>query len=340
MVLFLPIVASALAVLIAFLYSNRIYVLQYSLGLHTDLVHPRAAYRKVPWNQGPALEVLPLAKRPPNIVIILADDLGMNDVSAHGGGLGADGVPTPNIDGIARDGVRFDQGYAGSAICTVSRAALLTGRYPWKFGLEFTPTPGALARVAGSLYNDGSRSRPAIIDHEAAKGVKDFNYLGLPSSEVTMAASLQGLGYHTMHIGKWHLGSTAEMRPSNRGFNETLFLESGLYLPESDPRVVNSKQDFDPIDRFLWPNMRFGVSFNGGGWFEPDQYLTDYFTAEAVAAIGRNKHRPFFLYLAHWGVHSPLQASRADYDALAAIPDHRLRVYAAMVRLLGLGVRV
>jgi uncharacterized sulfatase len=273
-----------------------------------------------------------LAQRPPNIIFILVDDLGINDVSTHGGGLTADGVPTPNIDAIAREGVRFDQGYAGSAVCTVSRAALMTGRYPWRFGVEFTPTPGAMSRVAAALYTDNKRANPVLIDKVAAGDAKDFNDLGMPPSEITLAEALKERGYHTMHIGKWHLGSTPEMRPGNQGFDESVFMESGLYLPQNDPRVVNSKQEFDPIDKFLWPNMRFGVSYNAGKWFEPNKYLTDYFTDEAVTAIRRNKNQPFFLYLAHWGVHTPLQASKEDYDALAHIPDHRRRVYAAMVR--------
>jgi uncharacterized sulfatase len=208
----------------------------------------------------------------------------------------------------------------------------MTGRYPWRFGVEFTPTPGAMARVAGTLYADPDRIRPVIVDQAKASQARDFNDLGMPASEQTVAELLKPSGYHTIHIGKWHLGSTPEMRPNKQGFDESLFMESGLYLPEKDPRVVNSKQDFDPIDKFLWPNMRFGVSYNAGPWFEPNQYLTDYFTDEAVSAIQHNKHQPFFLYLAHWGVHTPLQASRADYDALANIPDHRRRVYAAMVR--------
>jgi uncharacterized sulfatase len=154
----------------------------------------------------------------------------------------------------------------------------------------------------------------------------------MPPSEQTIAELLKPRGYHNIHIGKWHLGSTPEMRPNNQGFDETLFMESGLYLPVNDPGVVNSRQDFDPIDKFLWPNMRFGVSYNGGKWFEPSKYLTDYYTDEAVTAIKRNKNRPFFLYLAHWGVHTPLQASKADYDSLPNITDHRQRVYAAMVK--------
>jgi uncharacterized sulfatase len=313
-------------------YLNRIYLLQYSLGWYTDIRFPREANRPVPWMAGPATAEQPPAQRPPNIIVILADDMGINDVSTHGGGHTAEGVPTPSIDSIARDGVRFDQGYAGSAVCTVSRAALLTGRYPWRFGVEFTPTPGAMGRVAGALYADPDRLYPVVVDKELAGQAKDFNDLGMPASEQTVAELLKPRGYHTIHIGKWHLGSTPEMRPNNQGFDESLFMESGLYLPENDPNVVNSKQDFDPIDKFLWPNMRFGVSYNAGKWFEPSKYLTDYFTDEAVTAIKRNKNRPFFMYLAHWGVHTPLQASRADYDALPNIPDHRRRVYAAMVR--------
>ena len=313
-------------------YANRLHILKYSLGWYTDIRFPRDANRPVPWMAGPAAADRPVAQRPPNIIVILADDLGINDVTTHGGGYAAQGAPTPAIDSIAREGVRFDQGYAGAAVCTVSRAALLTGRYPWRFGVEFTPTPGAMARVAGALYADPDRLYPVIVDPQKAGQARDFNDLGMPASELTVAELLKPRGYHTIHIGKWHLGSTPEMRPNNQGFDETLFMESGLYLPENDANVVNSKQDFDPIDKFLWPNMRFGVSYNGGKWFEPGKYLTDYFTDEAVTAIQRNRNRPFFLYLAHWGVHTPLQAAKADYDALPNIPDHRRRVYAAMVR--------
>ena len=321
-----------LLALLGILYANRIYLLEYSLGWYTDILHPRAPYSPVPWMDGPSQANQPISKRPPNIIIILADDLGINDVTTNGGGRAAEGVPTPNIDSIAHDGVRFDQGYAGAAVCTVSRAALMTGRYPWRFGVEFTPTPGAMARVAGALYTDPNRLEPVIVDEEKAAAAKSFNDLGMPASEITVAEALKARGYHTLHIGKWHLGSTPEMRPNNQGFDETLFMESGLHLPVNSPDVENSRQDFDPIDKFLWPNMRFGVSYQGGSWFEPSKYLADYFTDEAINAIHKNKNRPFFLYLAHWGVHAPLQASKADYDALSHIPDHRRRVYAAMIR--------
>jgi arylsulfatase A-like enzyme len=331
----LPVVLLVLALLAAVAYANRLLVLQYSLGWLTDIRHPREANHPVPWAQGPDTAGQPVGQRPPNIIVILADDLGYNDVSTHGGGYGAHGAGTPNIDAIAREGVVFDHGYAGAAVCTVSRAALLTGRYPWRFGVEFTPTPGALARVAPLLYEDPTRLRQIAIDTDKAAQSKSFNELGMPGSEVTVAELLKARGYHTLHIGKWHLGGTPEnpeMRPNAQGFDESLYMESGLYLPQDSPDVVNSKQDFDPLDRFFWPNMRFGVSYNNGKWFEPAKYLTDYFTDEAITAIRNNRNRPFFLYLAHWGVHTPLQASKADYDAVSGIPDHRRRVYAAMVR--------
>ncbi len=165
-----------------------------------------------------------------------------------------------------------------------------------------------------------------------------YEEMGMPTSEVTLAELLSEQGYHTAHIGKWHLGRTNGMAPNDQGFDESLLMASGLYLPEDSPDVVNSKQSFDPIDRFLWAAMRFAASFNGGANFAPDRYLTDYYTEQAIEVIDANKDRPFFLYLAHWAPHTPLQAAREDYEALSHIEDHRLRVYAAMIRALDRGV--
>ncbi len=165
-----------------------------------------------------------------------------------------------------------------------------------------------------------------------------YEAMGMPGSEITLAELLKDKGYHTAHIGKWHLGRTDGMAPEDQGFDESLLMASGLYLPEDDPDVVNSKQDFDPIDIFLWAAMKFAASFNGGEAFEPKGYLTDYYTDEAVKVIEANKDRPFFLYLAHWAPHTPLQATKQDYDALSHIELHRERVYAAMIRSLDRGV--
>ena len=291
---------------------------------------PVAPHRQILWQRGPTQASLPPRERPPNIVLILADDLGINDISFFGGGL----VATPSIDSIAHDGAVFSRAYAGTAACAPSRAMIMTGRYGTRTGFEFTPTPPGMMRILDLFYNDGTRPHELLIDYAAVERAPPFAEQGLPGSEITVAEALQPGGYHSMHIGKWHIGNSAPYAPLAQGFDESLMMESGLYLPEDDPDVVNAKLPFDPIDQFLWARMQYATSYNGGEWFEPRGYLTDFYTDEAVKAIEANRHRPFFLYLAHWGVHTPLQALAADYDALVDIPDHRTRVYAAMIRAL------
>ena len=160
----------------------------------------------------------------------------------------------------------------------------------------------------------------------------------MPSEEITFAETLGQAGYYTAHIGKWHLGRDTHFAALNQGFDESLLMSSGLFLPKDDPRVVNAFLDFDPIDKFLWATMDYAAQFNQttymDNWFEPDGYLTDYYTDEAIKVIEANKNRPFFLYLAHWGVHTPLQALKSDYEELAYIEDHTERVYAAMIKAL------
>ena len=289
--------------------------------------------RTIEWDSGPDPAGRSEAQRPPNIVVILADDLGWNDLTWLGGGVAAGTVPTPNIDSLARDGVHFANGYAANGTCAPSRAALMTGRYGTRFGFEFTPTPGSFSTMVPLLGNSPPGTPPTTVIEDAEPSIP-YEDMGVPPSEITLAELLAPAGYHSVHIGKWHLGRSGGMAPHDQGFDESLLMASGLYLPEDHPDVVNSKQDFDGIDRFLWRAMRFSASFNGGGEFEPAGYLTDYYTDEAVRVIEANRDRPFFLYLAHWAVHTPLQALKADYDALSHIEDHRLRVYAAMVRSL------
>ena len=108
------------------------------LRIVTRFKDPIGPNHPVAWQQGP--ETPPAGKRPPNIVLILADDLGYNDITLNGGGVAGGVVPTPNINSIAADGVDLTQGYAGNATCAPSRAAIMTGRYATRFGFEFTPT--------------------------------------------------------------------------------------------------------------------------------------------------------------------------------------------------------
>jgi arylsulfatase A-like enzyme len=107
-----------------------------------------------------------------------------------------------------------------------------------------------------------------------------------------------------------------------------------MFVPEDDPNTVNAKLPWDPIDSFLWPNLPYAVQYNNGQRFEPKGHMTDYLTDNAIAAVRANRNRPFFMYLAYNAPHTPLQATREDYDALGHISDPTTRVYAAMVRQL------
>ncbi len=309
-------------------------------GMLADWRSPIETREPVVWSRGPEQSNVEPRDRSPNIVLILADDLGWNDISFYGGGIADGTTSTPNIDSIARSGVHFSRGYAAHGTCAPSRAALMSGRYGTRFGFEFTPTPDGMSSTVARLHDeDPSNIHPVYRPDVQYDGpTLSYREMGMPHSEITLANLLQTQGYQTLHIGKWHLGYENGSAPNDQGFAESLNMASGLYLPVDDPNVVNSRQDFDPIDQFLWANLRYAADWNGGPEFRPDGYLTDYYTDQAVAAIEANRNRPFFLYLAHWAPHTPLQALKADYDALGHIDDHRERVYAAMVVSLDRGV--
>ena len=328
-------VALCVAIAASLVWLYRVQLMLLGVELLTDLRYDIAPTREIAWQQAP-----PAAgdrhQGPPNIVLILADDLGWNDITLTGG-LAGGGVSTPNIDSIAADGVHFTQGYAANATCAPSRAALMSGRYATRFGFEFTPTPALMITLLNVMSSADDRDRPPSVVNEDAIALP-YEDMGMPASEVTLAELLGDQGYHSVHIGKWHLGRTNGMAAYDQGFDESLLMESGLYGRLDDPNIVEARQAFDPIDRVLWPAMRFSATFNGGPSYEPPEYLTDYYTEEAVKVIKANRDRPFFLYLAHWAPHTPLQATKQDYDALSHIELHRERVYGAMIRALDRGV--
>ena len=259
-----------------------------------------APTRDIPWQKGPAVPAQPASERAPNIILIVADDLGYNDISTFGGGVG--GMQTPGIDRLAAEGAVFTQSYSGASSCAPSRAMLMTGRYPTRTGFEFTPMPDGMARIVSAISAgiDNGMS-PTLYDSAKEAEQPPYAEKGLLASEWTIAELLKTQGYYTAHIGKWHLGRENGMAPVDQGFDDSLLMSGGLYLPEDDPGVVNAKLDFDPIDQFLWAGTGFGATYNSVNidedLFEPGGYLTDYWTDEAINVIEANKHRPFFLYL-------------------------------------------
>lgn len=327
---------AALAVLVATPIAAIRFAPIHVAALIDRIKHPIQANQPIEWAAGPSQPVG--GNRPPNIILIVADDLGINDLTSTGTGFANGAVSTPNIDALASEGAYFINGYAGNATCSPSRAAIMTGRYPARFGFEFTAVPRQFARNLS--HAEPGRLHQPIYHPEREADMPPLDLMGMPGNETTIAELLKGNGYHTIHIGKWHIGEAPDLRPEAQGFDESLGFMGGAaqFGPKTGPDIVGARLDFDPIDRFLWIYGSDAVQWNGGPRFHVDEYMTDYFSREAVKAIEANRNRPFFMYLAYNAPHTPLQAAREDYDALPQITDHTARVYGAMIRGLDRGV--
>jgi arylsulfatase A-like enzyme len=269
----------------------------------------------------PAQASAPTKSRPPNVVVILADDLGYADISAYKVGR----FKTPNIDRIGLQGVRFTDGYASAPVCGPSRAGLQTGRYQERFGFE---------------YNNGPAGR------DLKEGY------GLDTSEITLAQLLKAQGYHTGLVGKWHLGMQEKFYPTNRGYDEFVGFLAGQtsYMDPTSPNVhlsvkagaageggATAKGGAAAMGEFSRGPLTQVVEGPGHTVVHnEDQYLTDYFAQRDAEFIKRNAAagKPFFLYAAFSAVHAPLMVSKAYYDRFPQIKDDQLRTYAAMVASL------
>ena len=231
---------------------------------------------------------------PPNIVFVVADDLGIGDVGAYGGEI----IKTPHIDALADSGVRFTQGYVSHPVCSPSRAGLMSGRYQQRHGWEFNP---------------------AGRDTET----------GMSTQETTFADAMKARGYATGMIGKWHLGYEGPYHPNSRGFDEYFGVLAGgsLFI---DPSVagVEALGQRAPVRQFPYEVYR------GNDTVVVDEYLTDRFTTEALDFIERKPEQPFLLYLSHTTPHTPLQATDKYLERYRHIEDKPTRIYAAMVASL------
>ena len=298
------------------------------LPIAININNPVAENQEIDW----PIAGSDLKEDKPNIILILADDLGFNDVSYYNGGAADGSLLTPHIDNLAKEGVAFLNGYAASPVCSPSRAAIMTGRYSSRYGFEFTPYPAQAARIMNLLRQDeelGTVSLEGVQWDEVGLTVG-----GLPNKEITIAEMLKENGYYTAHIGKWHLGGFADgMRPNDQGFDDSLMLNSSLYFPKNHPDVVNAKID-SAIEDMVWASSQYAASFNGSEPFRPGGYITDYYTDEAVKVIDNNKDRPFFLYLGHFAPHNPLQSLKKDYEKHSHMENHTLQVYAGMIEAL------
>lgn len=252
---------------------------------------------------------------PPNIVVVLVDDLGWMDLGCQG----SDYYRTPNIDRLAATGMRFTDGYASCAVCSPTRAALMTGRSPARLGI--TDWIRAEFQLSGrqwpNVRNKFGYHRPTGANRELLTPV---NELVLPLSEITIAEMLKPLGYTSAYIGKWHLGGAGHL-PVDQGFDENY----GGWDYGQPPSY------FDPyVDM---PRLPMGIPTLTPR--DPGEYLTDREADEAVGFIRRNTERPFLLYMANYAVHTPIQAKPglvAAYERLRDGEGQDDPVYAAMVQ--------
>ena len=235
--------------------------------------------------------------RRPNILLIVAGDLGYADVGFHG----VEDIPTPNLDALAARGVRFSNGYVSGTWCSPTRAGLLTGRYQQRFGMH------------------GHENTPDDA---------------LSLEETTLADRLQAAGYVTGAVGKWHLGVPPEYHPMERGFDEFFgFVRGGHSFWPGVPIIIWPDHRGIGLDLRRIPEGRTtldGQILRGTEPVAEQAYLTDAFGREAVSFVERHASEPFFLYLSFNAPHTPMQASLDRLGRFMNTSHPVRRVYNAM----------
>ena len=244
-------------------------------GTDGKVIVDSVAFVKVADHATTALPPVATPEKKPNIVLIMADDLGYGSLGCYG----SKDIKTPHIDQLAADGMRFTDFHSNGAVCTPTRAALMTGRYPqrcaWVADEELSP-------VFREQRKDNLRQRWAW---------------GIAPNELTIAELLQQAGYHTGLIGKWHLGYDAKFHPMTQGFEEFRGFVGGNVDYHTHVAGYGLKQ----LD---W--------WKGKILENEDGYTTDLLTKYAADFISRNKDQPFFLYLAHGAPHDPWLGRDSD----------------------------
>lgn len=246
---------------------------------------------------------LPTGSVRPNFVFILADDLGWADTTPYG----ADLHETPNLQRLAREGLRFTWAYAASPVCSPTRASILTGKYP--------------ARLRMTIWREHALRPPT-----RGRVVTPVARADLPHQETTIAEVLQQAGYFTIHIGKWHLGD-AEHYPETHGFDVNI---GGTVWGAPPTYFWPYRGPFGEQREYRYvPGLHLG---------RPGEYLTDRLTDEALQMVDAAGDRPFFLHLCYHSPHTPLEGKpdliERYRSRLRPGLRHRNPAYAAMVHSL------
>ncbi len=233
------------------------------------------------------------ASDPPNIILLFSDDAGYADFGFQG----SKEMKTPNLDKLARQGIRFTQGYVTDATCGPSRAGLLTGKYQQRFGFEENNVPGYMSSSSAYMGDE----------------------MGLPTDQQTMADYLKSLGYRTAVFGKWHLGGADRYHPLRRGFDEFYGFRGGArsyFAYEEEPKTHQNKLERGYV-----------------GYQEPEGYITDDWARAATDFIERNQDQPFFAFVSFNAVHTPMDALEADLAQFPDLTGNRKKVAAMTLAL-------
>jgi len=247
-------------------------------------------------------------EQPPNIIFFLVDDLGWSDVGCYG----SDYYKTPHIDKLADEGIRFTNAYASCTVCSPTRASILTGKYPGRLRITHAIPIKGYTRI-----NDG-KGTP----------LKDADYkMNLQLEEVTIAEALKNTGYATAMMGKWHVCWDKEFYPEYQGFDLNVGGNNMGYPGNYFYPYQGRWRMADGYPWIEWNTLSDGVV---------GEYLTDRLTDEALKFIEKNKKQPFFLYLSHYAVHTPIQAKEDIIEKYNNIPadsskGHIHPNYAAMI---------
>ncbi|MBK95223.1 MAG: sulfatase [Planctomycetaceae bacterium] len=252
------------------------------------------------------------SEKPLNVIVVLVDDLGWMDLSVQG----SEFYKTPHIDRLAATGTRFTDGYAACAVCSPTRAALMTGRHPHRLGI--TDWIRAEFQLGG---RQGPNSDKPGYHDAGLNYLTPVNNSFLPHDELTVAELVKPAGYATCFIGKWHLGGKGYL-PTDQGFDENF----GGWDYGQPPSY------FDP-----YTNRRLAEGIPTLKPRKEGEYLTDREADEAVGFINRNKDKPFLLYLSHYTVHTPIQAKQSVTEKYIPLKDGKGQdnaTYAAMLESL------
>ena len=277
--------------------------------------------------------------RLPNIILIIADDLGYSDLSSFGNKF----LHTPNIDGLGVNGVRFTRAYVTAPICAPSRVGIMTGCYQNRFGSEFMPYPKfdpAFMKQLRKSYMPFHAKTEGEKTMKPHFGIDRSKYhTGLPTDEITIAELVRKAGYATGLVGKWNLGEEDTKFPEQCGYDYSYFFTGALTRYVDDPvdtfRYVNQRLPWAFSDMAAWQPRAASTAIREGKNIVKDTgYLTFSIAKKGIEFIDRNKDRPFFLTLTFNAPHDPFQVPRSYFDRITTTNDRVKRVYYGMIEAL------